>query len=63
MTSGSRARLNASAVFAPNSTEQVAAGVKVLEFFQRQFAVRGRGYTIFPGRLASRVGCLSHWKT
>lgn len=58
MTSGSRARLNASAVFAPNSTEQVACGVKVLEFFQRQFAIRGRGYTIFPGMAGIEGGVL-----
>lgn len=58
MASGSRARLNASAVFAPTSTEQVASGVKVLEFFKRQFAIRGRGYTMIPGMAGIEDGVL-----
>lgn len=58
LISGSRARLNPSAVFAPNSTAQVAASVKILEFFQRQFAVRGRGYTMLPGMSGIEDGVL-----
>lgn len=58
MISGSRARLNASAVFTPNTTAQVASGVKILEFFQRQFAIRGRGYTMIPGMAGIKDGVL-----
>ncbi|KAI8278121.1 Bifunctional solanapyrone synthase [Colletotrichum sp. SAR 10_98] len=55
---GSRPRLNASAVFTPESTEQVASCVKVLEFFQRKFAIRGLGFTTHPGMAGIENGVL-----
>ncbi|KAL2878302.1 hypothetical protein SGCOL_006271 [Colletotrichum sp. CLE4] len=55
---GSRPRLNASAVFTPENTEQVALGVKIFEFFQRQFAVRGLGFTSNPGAAGIEDGVL-----
>ncbi|KAI8275746.1 hypothetical protein K4K60_008369 [Colletotrichum sp. SAR11_57] len=55
---GSRPRLNASAVFAPESTEQVSSGVQILEFFQRKFAIRGLGYTSHPGMAGIEDGVL-----
>ncbi|KAF6809788.1 mitomycin radical oxidase [Colletotrichum sojae] len=55
---GSRPRLNAAAIFVPTSTEQVASGLKVLEFFQRQFAIKGLGYTSHPGMAGIEDGVL-----
>ncbi|WYZ33788.1 hypothetical protein EsH8_I_000064 [Colletotrichum jinshuiense] len=55
---GSRARLNASLIFLPESPEQVAIGVKVMEFFDRPFAVRGRGHTSHPGMSGIEDGIL-----
>ncbi|KAK1480507.1 mitomycin radical oxidase [Colletotrichum tamarilloi] len=55
---GSRPRLNASAVFTPENTEQVASGVKIFEFFQRQFAIRGLGFTSNPGAAGIEDGVL-----
>ncbi|VUC25532.1 unnamed protein product [Clonostachys rosea] len=46
---GSRARLNASVIFVPDVAEQVSTGVKIMEFFDQQFAVRGGGQTSHPG--------------
>lgn len=56
--SGSRPRLNASAVFTPENTDQVASGVKIFEFFQRQFATRGLGFTSNPGAAGIEDGVL-----
>lgn len=56
--SGSRARLHASLIFVPESSEQVATGVKVMEFFDRPFAVRGRGHTLLPGMSGIENGIL-----
>jgi len=58
LDSGSRARLNASVVFVPECTEQVATGVKIMETFGRQFAVRGNGYTSLPGMAGIEDGVL-----
>ncbi|KAF3812050.1 putative FAD-linked oxidoreductase [Colletotrichum gloeosporioides] len=55
---GSRPRLNAAAVFTPESTEQVASCVKILEFFQRKFAIRGLGFTTHPGMAGIEDGIL-----
>ncbi|KAI8229620.1 Bifunctional solanapyrone synthase [Colletotrichum sp. SAR 10_86] len=55
---GSRPRLNPSAVFTPESTEQVASCVKILEFFQRKFAIRGLGFSIIPGMAGIEDGVL-----
>ncbi|KAJ3939994.1 uncharacterized protein N0V96_009989 [Colletotrichum fioriniae] len=55
---GSRPRLNASAVFTPENTDQVASGVKIFEFFQRQFATRGLGFTSNPGAAGIEDGVL-----
>ncbi|PSN63311.1 mitomycin radical oxidase [Corynespora cassiicola Philippines] len=55
---GSRARLNASAVFVPVSPEQVAIGVRIMEAFDRQFAVRGNGHTSHPGMAGIEDGVL-----
>ena len=56
--SGSRARLNASSVFVPESSEQVATGVKIKEKFGRKFAVRGNGYTSHPRMAGIEDGIL-----
>ncbi|KAK6215394.1 mitomycin radical oxidase [Colletotrichum tabaci] len=55
---GSRSHLNASAVFVPETTDQVASVVKILEFFQTQFAVRGLGYTSHPKMASIENGVL-----
>ncbi|KAK7446497.1 hypothetical protein CaCOL14_010906 [Colletotrichum acutatum] len=55
---GSRPRLNASAVFTPENTDQVASAVKIFEFFQRQFAIRGLGFTSNPGAAGIEDGIL-----
>ncbi|OBR11291.1 Mitomycin radical oxidase [Colletotrichum higginsianum IMI 349063] len=56
--SGSRARLHASLIFVPEFPDQVATGVKVMEFFDRPFAVRGRGHTLHPGMSGIENGIL-----
>ncbi|KAJ0364150.1 hypothetical protein COL154_005141 [Colletotrichum chrysophilum] len=55
---GSRPRLNASAVFTPETTEQVSSAVQILEFFQRKFAIRGLGFTSHPGMAGIEDGVL-----
>ncbi|KAI9155464.1 mitomycin radical oxidase [Paramyrothecium foliicola] len=55
---GSRARLNASIIFAPESAEQVATGVRIMEYFNRPFAVRGRGHTSHPRMSSIEDGIL-----
>ncbi|RAQ98718.1 mitomycin radical oxidase [Stemphylium lycopersici] len=55
---GTRARLNASAVFVPDCTAQVAVGVKIMETFGQQFAIRGNGYTSHPGMAGIAGGVL-----
>ncbi|KAH6677859.1 hypothetical protein F5X68DRAFT_193426 [Plectosphaerella plurivora] len=55
---GSRARLNASLIFVPESPEQVSTGVRIAEFFEQPFAVRGRGHTSNPGAAGIDGGVL-----
>lgn len=45
----SLARKEASAIFHPSSTEQVAKALEILEFFGQEFAIRGGGHSPNPG--------------
>ncbi|KAH7133886.1 hypothetical protein EDB81DRAFT_887696 [Dactylonectria macrodidyma] len=53
-----RARLDASTIFSPNSASEVAKGLRVIEFFNTPFAIRSGGHAPYPDWASSTGGTL-----
>jgi len=53
-----RAQLPPQAIFVPNSAQDIAKSIKIINFFSVPFAVRSGGHTPFPGSASTSNGIL-----